>query len=48
MLIRQNRRGINNMPMLYYLPFIIMSGMFRVATESAYATAKSAQNEKKT
>ena len=31
---RRNSRGINNMPFLFYLPFIIASGMFSMATES--------------
>jgi hypothetical protein len=35
------------MPFLFYLPFIIATGMFSVATESLAAPARKAQPEKR-
>jgi hypothetical protein len=46
-LVPQNRRGINNMPILFYLPFIVFSGMFSVATESMREPAKQRVKAKK-
>jgi hypothetical protein len=40
LLIRQNRRGINTMPLFFFLPFIIASGILSVAADSMSAGAK--------
>jgi hypothetical protein len=35
------------MPMLFFLPFIIASGMFSVATESLTATTRKSEPQKR-
>jgi hypothetical protein len=39
-LIQQNRRGINDMPIFFYLPLIIATGMLSVAAETMREPAK--------
>jgi hypothetical protein len=46
-LIPQNRRGINNMPFLFYLPLIIATGMFSVATEGLNPIARKPQRRER-